>query len=737
MHRGTTMSTLAKTMKRLAAFSLAALMITAVIAATASAAALSWTPTSGIDWSTPANWTGGTLDDTSDVTFTATGGTAMTVPPTLPLTATNTVTGGTTINTLWYRQPDTTVAGQVTQISPGVTLKIQGSVTASTDYNTSETYSLIAGATGVSTSQTIFTGGGSLDVSTASNGNTGGDVIVSQVTSSSGTRNASLDLSGLSLFNANVDQVLVGYTVNVARPAGLLYLAQTNTIRSNNPSPITDVTSAGLVVGYSSGNASGSNSYLYLGQTNAIYTDGVMIGGRRSTNAYLTFNPAFTGTSLVMRGKDYDPQNNPDVRVAWINIGDNTNNTGTGGTTNANGTVTLTDGNVDIKVGTITIGLTGNNDTTNSSTGVLTFNKGTIDATGMIVGKKATAAGTVRSSGTGTVNVSGTGNLIVGSQGITLATYLSTGSGTASGILNFTGGTVTLGGDIIDGGDGTNGSSTLKLDGAVLDMGGHNIGTTIAIDTLNLYSGTIKNIGGMKSTIGGAGLVKNWDNTTAKTLILDGVNTYTGDTKVTGGTLKLASTVSIASSVIDVFAGTLDVTAFADPVGYTIAGGKTIKGNGSVNGSITVLGTLAAGESPGILTVNGNTTLSGTDAVETNNATAGTGYDQLVVNGSSNTVALAGTLALTVSPTFTPAGEAFWIVVNNSSTALNGTFGAVTGLPDGWNVLYNVNYDAITPDLTPGSGNDVAIVAVPEPATMLMLIVATGLGLLFKRFRNK
>ena len=125
----------------------------------------------------------------------------------------------------------------------------------------------------------------------------------------------------------------------------------------------------------------------------------------------------------------------------------------------------------------------------------------------------------------------------------------------------------------------------------------------------------------------------------------------------------------------------------------------------------------------------------GVDAVEINNATAGTGYDQLVVNGATNTVALAGTLALTVSPSFIPSNDAFWIVVNNTSNSLSGTFGSYTGLPDGWTVLANVDYD--TANLTPGSGNDVAIVAVPEPATLAMLIMAAGLCLFFKRFRNK
>jgi hypothetical protein len=49
--------------------------------------------------------------------------------------------------------------------------------------------------------------------------------------------------------------------------------------------------------------------------------------------------------------------------------------------------------------------------------------------------------------------------------------------------------------------------------------------------------------------------------------------------------------------------------------------------------------------------------------------------------------------------------------------------------------LYNVDYD--TNNLTPGSGNDVAVVAIPEPAALLMLIIAAGLGLMFRRTRDK
>jgi autotransporter-associated beta strand protein len=293
-----------------------------------------------------------------------------------------------------------------------------------------------------------------------------------------------------------------------------------------------------------------------------------------------------------------------------------------------------------------------------------------------------------------------------------------------------------MGGDITDGGDGTNGTSTLKLDGAVLDMQGHRIGTSIPIDNLNLYSGTIKNVGGLNSVIGGAGLVKNWDGTTAKTLVLDGTNTYTGDTKVTGGTLKLASTVSLTSSVIDVGAGAyLDVTDFG-PAGYTVAAGNTIKGSGTVNGSLNVLGTLSPGSSPGLLTVNGDVTLSGNYSAEIAGNAPGTGYDQLLVIGANRTVTLGGTLSVT--STYTPgASDMFWIIVNDDATSiLSGAFSnyangdPIPALP-GFNIYYHADYS--TNSLT--GGNDV-VLAIPEPATLLMLVIAAGLCLAFRRARK-
>ncbi len=79
----------------------------------------------------------------------------------------------------------------------------------------------------------------------------------------------------------------------------------------------------------------------------------------------------------------------------------------------------------------------------------------------------------------------------------------------------------------------------------------------------------------------------------------------------------------------------------------------------------------------------------------------------------------------------------FWIVVNDSSTStLNGVFsnyanGDPIGALPGYNIYYNA--DSSANSLT--GGNDV-VLAVPEPAALLMLVVAAGLCLAYRRTRK-
>jgi len=152
--------------------------------------------------------------------------------------------------------------------------------------------------------------------------------------------------------------------------------------------------------------------------------------------------------------------------------------------------------------------------------------------------------------------------------------------------------------------------------------------------------------------------------------------------------------------------------------GLNIQGG-TLKGKGTITGNVFNGGTVAPGLSPGLLTIAGNfsQTAAGTLAVEINGLTAGTQYDQIVVNGA---VALAG--ALTVTSGFTPsAGDGFAIIVNDVSDAISGDFdglpesAVVTALPAKYRITY-----------LGGTGNDVLLQAGPAASAQSILVDAAA-----------
>lgn len=249
---------------------------------------------------------------------------------------------------------------------------------------------------------------------------------------------------------------------------------------------------------------------------------------------------------------------------------------------------------------------------------------------------------------------------------------LKTGSGTLvlTGTNTYTGGTTITSGTLQLGDGGTTGS----IVGDVTDNG------TLAFDRSDAvtYSHVIS---------GSGALVKLGSGT----LILDGVNTYTGSTTVSAGTLEVGDASHTTASV----AG--DVTVNADG---TLRGHGTVHGNVSNDGGVVM-----PGGSIGVLTVAGNYVQSATGTLNLEispNTTAGTGYSQLQVGG---TATLDGALVVSLDTGTYLANTSYDLV--HAAGGVSGTFSTTTLTP------------ALAPYLTSTvsySADDVMLKLSPNPA---------------------
>jgi autotransporter-associated beta strand protein len=119
-------------------------------------------------------------------------------------------------------------------------------------------------------------------------------------------------------------------------------------------------------------------------------------------------------------------------------------------------------------------------------------------------------------------------------------------------------------------------------------------------------------------------------------MVLNGANTYTGDTSVSNGVLVING--SVTSRVI-------------------VGNGGTLGGAGTINGNVTVLAgaVLSPGTNLGRLTINGSLTLAGTTVMELNKSLSPTN-DSVTVSGP---LTLGGSLTVTnLGPELGP-GDSF------------------------------------------------------------------------------
>jgi autotransporter-associated beta strand protein len=251
---------------------------------------------------------------------------------------------------------------------------------------------------------------------------------------------------------------------------------------------------------------------------------------------------------------------------------------------------------------------------------------------------------------------------------------------------------------------GLRGSRNLAIGANSLSVGG-NGGSSV-------YSGGITGTGGLLKS--GTGRLE-----------LTGLNAFTGQTTLEAGELSLNG--SLASLIVSTAAAT------------------TLSGTGTLLGNVTIEGIHSPGNSPGVQTIGGDLTYSGSSSsvvwelVSNTASPAGRGvsYDGIDVGGN---LSFAGPTVLSL--VFNGAGstvnwnDSFWdtTVTGTNGWLLYDVAGTTTGLSNltlsGTNWLDSLgnSFSDVRPDTTfalSQIGNDVyvTVVAVPEPSSVVLLCV--------------
>lgn len=271
---------------------------------------------------------------------------------------------------------------------------------------------------------------------------------------------------------------------------------------------------------------------------------------------------------------------------------------------------------------------------------------------------------TLLNNGTNTVTLSGviegTGTIIKKNAGIF---RLSNTGNTFSGGLTVLSGTLQIGADEVIP-DGV-GKGSVSVTGGTLDLNSHS-------ETINGLSGsgTITSstagastlaIGGNNATSSFDGVIQNGAGTVALTktgtgtLTLAGVNTYTGATLVSAGTLNVTGSIASGSAVT---------------VSATLSGDGTVAGTVNVSNGTIIPGNGGTGTlSTGTLTLNGSSTLN---------------YE---IGTSSDLIAITGDLVLDGKLNVAPVegfGIGTYIIMTYSGSLTNQVL-EINTAPEGYN----------------------------------------------------
>jgi autotransporter-associated beta strand protein len=567
-----------------------------------------------------------------------------------------------------------TASGNVT-ISSGETLTVTGAVTVG----------LNSGAATI-TKLNVTGAAGALSIGTLATP-TNANVQIGNNSTDSFSNGATLDMSGLGTFYANLGTG----TFKVGDPTngtGIATLGSTVILAADSMITATTISADSQDNGVTEAIKLGSGTNRFN-----VTTLNVLSNGRASGT--LTFSSG-TGT-LTIRGLAGGAAVPDNTSRATLNVANNSFSTGAGPI----GSFDTTGHLADLRFEAMTIG--SRSASTGTATGTFSFDTGTLDANDLTVGSKtsgstATAliSGTVNLAGgasffntatgqiqlgvnastavgtaSGTLNVTGGTVTVAGNGGNSIRLgNASAAGGTATGVLSITGGTLTVAGDIIRGATTGTSNASLSLNGGTLDMGNAKIGGTVAgtnLSSLTFASGTLQNVAQINN---GGALTK----TTAGTLILTNTgiltNAYSGVWTVSAGILSVQSATGLGATT----AGTSVTVGATLEINNAAVGAETVTLNGTGmggNGALTGVGPASLAGSVALASATSIGVAAGADTLTLSGQVSG---------ASALTKVGAGTLEFSGAAANTYGGAT---TISAGTIALNKTAGVNAIIGDG------------------------------------------------------
>lgn len=544
------------------------------------------------------------------------------------------------------------------------------------------------------------------------------------------------NISGAGIGGANGAIHIGGSATGVAF-TGAITLAADSTIQSDGNTGTT----------FSGGIDTGGNALTFNGSGSAtINTTGISgLGGSvvKNTGGSLTLNTANSYTGLTTINGGAVVVGHAEA-LGTTAAGTVVNGTGTGSANNARVDVS---GGVTVTGEALTINGVGN------FTGALTSSTGTnVWAGDVTIGSAGTRIGASTGASIEVSGVIDSGanphGLVVRTANTTDATVIFSGANTylgntqvLIGKLQLAGGDnrLPVGTSLLFSSSTVNGGAELDLNGRNQEVAGISIsgGADVTLNGVNNNSATLSTltVNTAASPSSHSGYLKGnlaLEKTGSDLLTLGGTNSYTGDTTVTNGTLRVNGEHTGGGT-------------------YTVGVNGKLQGTGSTTSALNVSGVLSPGASVETFASGTLNQLNGsTFEAELDSSVATTsGADLQIVSGDLN---LSGTVALTLAD-IASLPEAFALgttfsLINYSGAWNNGLFtfdgdeiadgGEFTAGLNRWQLDYNASEGGLNFDTEYLGGTDsfvnITAVVIPEPSAALL--GGLGVMLLLRRHRG-